>query len=89
MKKRAYRGTAVNRVLLNNGKVVTGFVVKEAADKVTLRDAEAREIVILIARIEERSISPISMMPEGLVRDLTVGEFASLLGYLEALARKK
>jgi len=83
------QGFATNVFLLNSGKVLTGFVVKEAADKVTIRDAEARETVIPVASIDERSTSPVSVMPEGLVRDITVPEFASLLDYLEALARKK
>lgn len=38
-----------------------------------------------IARREKREIS---LMPEGLVNSLTVGDFASLLDYLESLAKK-
>jgi hypothetical protein len=40
-----------------------------------------------MAQIAERKTDPKSMMPEGLVGNLSVKDFASLLDYLDALAK--
>ena len=54
----------------------------------TIRDIEGKEFEIPTASIEERVKQPISMMPEGLVKTLTIKEFASLIDYLESLPKK-
>ncbi len=72
--------------VLDSGKPVTGFVSNEAADEITIRDAEGREIKIAVAEIEERKKQELSIMPEGLVKDLTVDEFGSLISYVESLS---
>jgi putative heme-binding domain-containing protein len=72
--------------VLDSGKTLTGFVSNEAADEITIRDAEGRETKIAVAEIEERKKQEISIMPEGLVKDLTVDDFASLISYLESLS---
>ena len=69
-----------------DGKTVTGFITGEAADELTLRDGEGREIKIPLAKIEDRVKQNISIMPEGLVKDLSVEEFSSLVSYVESLA---
>lgn len=74
---------------LEDGRTVTGFVVQEGADRVVVRDAEAREFIFRPADIEQRVKQTISLMPEGLVRDITIPELASLLDYLEALPKSK
>ena len=40
------------------------------------------------SQIVERAKSDVSVMPEGLVKGITVKEFASLLDYLESLSKK-
>ncbi len=82
------QGFATNQFLLDDGRTLMGFVSQEAADKVTIRDLEGKEYEIPIANIEERVKLPISMMPEGLVKTLTVTEFGALLDYLESLPKK-
>ncbi|HEX4142672.1 MAG TPA: discoidin domain-containing protein [Pirellulales bacterium] len=72
--------------VLDNGTTVTGFVTSEGADEITLRDAEGREIHLPVSQIEERKKQEISIMPEGLVKDLTVEEFGALISYVESLA---
>ncbi|MFO0904197.1 MAG: discoidin domain-containing protein [Pirellulales bacterium] len=74
---------------LEDGRTVTGFVVQEGAERVLIRTADAKEIAIPVDSIEERVKQTISMMPEGLVRELTIPELASLLDYLEALPKRK
>jgi putative heme-binding domain-containing protein len=81
------QGFATNVFALEDGRTLTGFVVKEAADTVTLRDAEGKEIQVPTAQIVERGKSNTSVMPDGVIKDLTVSEFASLLDYLESLSQ--
>ena len=66
-----------------------GFVTDEAGDSVTVRDIAANEHTFKKADIAKRDTIPTSMMPPGLLSALTVYEAASLLDYLEALAKKK
>lgn len=80
------QGFVTTVFVLDDGRAVTGFVTNEAADEITVRDAEAREIKIPAASIEERVKQNVSIMPEGLVKDLTAEELASLVAYIESLA---
>lgn len=77
-------GTGV--FLMDNGKVYTGFVVREAAEEVEIRTAKGQSKVLLKSEIEERGTSKQSVMPEGLVSNLTPEQFADLLAYLESLS---
>jgi putative heme-binding domain-containing protein len=82
------QGFATNLITLKDGTVNMGFVTRESADKVTLRNVAAQEFTYALKDIAKRETLPTSMMPVGLVNNLTVREFASLLDYLEALAKK-
>lgn len=64
-----------------------GFVTREAADEVVIRNVAAQEIVIPVSEIVRREELKRSLMPAGLVDNLSVAEFASMLDYLEALAK--
>jgi putative heme-binding domain-containing protein len=81
------QGFTTNAFALDDGRTVTGFVVQEAADKVVIRNSEGEELVIPTSTIDERSKQTLSMMPEGLVKEITIPEFASLIDYLESLAK--
>lgn len=71
-------------------RVHTGFVTFEGADNVVLRNIAAQENNIKTADIAKREKSEtISLMPTGLVGNLTLVDFASLLDYLESLAREQ
>ncbi len=83
------QGFVTNVFALEDGRTLTGFVTQEAADSVTIRTSDAKEIKIPMASIEERAKSETSVMPEGLVNGITVEELASLLDYLESLSAKK
>jgi putative heme-binding domain-containing protein len=82
------QGFVTNLVVTDDGKQHIGFVVLEAADKIVLRNAEAKEIEIPVASIEERNKLPTSVMPEGLAKKITVDELASLVDYIESLPKK-
>ena len=82
------QGFATEIVKLKDGSQQVGFITLEAADRVKLRNVAAQEFTFLVKDIAERQRLPISVMPAGLVDGLTMREFASLLDYLEALAKK-
>jgi putative membrane-bound dehydrogenase-like protein len=79
------QGFATNIFTLDDGRALTGFVVVEAADHIVIRDATGAEHEIPTASIEERATSPVSVMPTGLVDDLTADEFTALVDYVVSL----
>ena len=81
------QGFATTALVLDDGRQLLGFVTSEAADRITLRDAQGMEHVVDKKTIEERTKLPTSIMPEGLVGDLTIGQFASLIDFIESIGR--
>ena len=83
------QGFATNTLTLKDGTVLTGFVTLEADDKVSLRNIASQEFTVRSADIVRRERSEtVSLMPAGLVANLSLTDFASLLDYLEALTRE-
>ena len=82
------QGFVTHHFDLKDGEEHDGFVTKESAESVTIRNAAGQEIQIRVADIAKREKRDTSMMPEGLAGNLSVADFASLLDYLEALAKK-
>jgi putative heme-binding domain-containing protein len=82
------QGFATTALVLEDGRQITGFVTSEAADSLALRDAQGVEHRVEKKAIEERTKLATSVMPEGLVSDLTVAQFASLLDFIEAMKQK-
>jgi putative heme-binding domain-containing protein len=80
------KGYDTNVIALKDGKQVEGFVVRETPEAVTVRTAAAQEQTLPVSEIDERAKTPKSLMPDGLVANLTVDDFAALLAYLEGLA---
>jgi putative heme-binding domain-containing protein len=82
-------GYATYTFELKSGKVLAGFIVRQTKEAVTIRTAAAEEHTIPLKNIEERNKSAKSMMPDGLVSNLTVNDLASLLDYIQSLAPAK
>lgn len=80
------QGFVTQVFLLDDGTQVTGFVTAENAERIVLRDKDAKETTLEVSRIEVRQKQQISMMPEGQLNELTVSDFASLLDYLQSIA---
>lgn len=77
--------------LLASGKILTGMVVKETPDEVHVVVnplAKAAATVIKKDDIDERTPSPTSMMPQGLLDKLTQEEILDLIGYVFAKGDK-
>ncbi len=69
----------------DNGRVITGLLVSETAEAIVLRDAQGRDSTLRRKSLETLTRSPLSLMPENQLRDLTPQEAADLLSYLESL----
>jgi putative heme-binding domain-containing protein len=80
------QGFATTVILLSDGRVLNGFVTREAADAVSLRLTDATEVTVQKDAIEERKkLDGVSVMPSGLVATITPEDFASLLTYVQSL----
>jgi putative heme-binding domain-containing protein len=75
------------RLLKTDGTVVEGFVEAETKDAVTLRIAGGKIVNIPEGDIEERIVSKVSSMPEGLGFSVAPAELLDLVEYLERLNR--
>ncbi|MES2735938.1 MAG: discoidin domain-containing protein [Verrucomicrobiota bacterium] len=82
------QGFASELITMKDGAQQMGFITLEGASEVKLRNIAAQEFTFKTTDIKERQKLPMSMMPPGLMMNFTVREFASLLDYLEALAKK-
>ena len=71
-----------------SGDVVEGFVTRESGDDIEYRNATGAGSVLRKQEIERRGKRDTSVMPEGLVSNLSPAEFANLLAYLESLKGK-
>jgi len=69
----------------DDGKVVTGFVVREAAETLTLRKNDGLSVELPQDDIDERVKQTTSMMPKGIVNNLTPEQLADLIAYLQTL----
>lgn len=70
------------KVALKNGRVVSGIKVSQDDKTLVLREASGQELRIEVAEIEEQARDSVSLMPVGLVADLSQQELADLLAFL-------
>ncbi len=82
------QGFATEIFTMKDGTSQMGFVTLESPDEVKIRTIAAQEFVLKTGDITKRDKLPTSLMPPGLVSNLTTHQFASLLDYLESLAKK-
>jgi putative membrane-bound dehydrogenase-like protein len=80
------QGFVTNQFTLKDGTVRMGFVTREGADAVAIRDIAGQQSEIRLADVTKREHLQVSLMPTGLMSGFTVRDFGSLLDYLQALA---
>lgn len=68
-----------------SGKVHTGFVVLESAETVNIRQTDGLSRELLQDDIDDRVKQEISMMPKGIVANLTTQQLSDLIAYLQSL----
>lgn len=71
-----------------SGEEIEGFVVKEGGDSVEVRNIAGVTTILEKANIVDRQKRDKSIMPEGLVANITPEDLASLLAYLESTKAK-
>ena len=79
------QGYETQRFLLENGTVVSGFVISENGRQISLRDSQGKTHVVERTEIEQIAHQKISAMPDGLVGSLEVEKLADLIAYLQSL----
>ena len=74
----------VVNVVMKDGRMASGLLVKETVDKMFLSSGEGGMQPIAFREIEKARYSSVSLMPEGLDRSLKPEEIADLVAYLKA-----
>ncbi|HEY8504065.1 MAG TPA: PVC-type heme-binding CxxCH protein, partial [Gemmataceae bacterium] len=75
---REYRLTNLE---LSSGRLLSGIIVEETDQALTVQTATER-LVVSKADVQEQSVSPVSMMPEGQLEQLAAEEVRDLIAYL-------
>jgi putative membrane-bound dehydrogenase-like protein len=69
----------------DDGRLLSGLIVYESVDGLLLRTATQQTYRIETSQIVEREKSAVSLMPIGLLKDLTATDYADLFAYLATL----
>lgn len=69
---------------LSDGRVLTGLVIEETKNALTLFDAQKQKTVVPTAEIEARRAAATSIMPEGLLDTLKDEQIRDLFRYLQS-----
>ncbi len=72
-------------ILIEDGKVLNGIVVRETVDTIYIQQKEGEPVAVQRDEIELLSPSTVSIMPNGLDRVLSQTELADLIAYLQSL----
>ena len=72
-------------VITTDGRSLTGMIDAETATSVTLRRAENQTDTVLRIDIDEMRSTGVSLMPDGLEKEIDQQAMADLLAYLTAL----
>ena len=70
-------------VLTKEGKQETGFIAGETASSITLKQPENKTLQILRQDIDELKSNGISLMPEGLEKNISVEQMADLISFIK------
>ena len=74
-----------NVLALADGRVLTGLVVEEAPDRIVLKTADGKRLTVRPADVEDRKVTEVSLMPEGLAEAMTDRDLVDLLAFLATL----
>jgi putative heme-binding domain-containing protein len=69
-------------VVTNDGRTLTGMIQAETGTSITLVRADNQSDLVLRSEIESLESTGVSLMPEGLEKDLTPQAMADLIAYL-------
>ena len=71
-----------------DGGVISGGLVNDGAEELTIRDPANQIVKVAKSAIAKREMSPVSMMPPGMTASLREDEFIDLVRFLSELGRE-
>jgi putative heme-binding domain-containing protein len=71
--------------VLQDGRQQRGMLASESTSSITLVGQEAKQFDVLRSEIESLAATGKSLMPEGLEKDISMQDFADLIGFLQKL----
>jgi len=72
-------------LVLEDGRVLNGFIVSERADSLVVREANGLARELAASQLEQRVRQETSIMPTGIVDNLTPEQLGDLIAYLQSL----
>jgi len=70
-------------VLTKDGRQETGFIASETASSITLKQPENKTLQILRQDIEDLKSNGVSLMPEGLEKNINLEQMADLISFVK------
>ena len=70
-------------IVTNDGKAETGIISTETSTSITVRQPEGKTVLILRQEIKEILSNGVSLMPEGLEKNITVEQMADLVSFVK------
>ncbi len=71
-------------IALRNGRVLTGLVIDENDQSLTLIDSNRQKTIVARDAVEDAKPSDVSLMPEGLLDKLTEPQIRDLFRYVQS-----
>ncbi|HEX3727703.1 MAG TPA: HEAT repeat domain-containing protein, partial [Pirellulales bacterium] len=75
----AFRTT---QIVSTDGRIISGLALREEGRVLVLADAQGKELRVPQEEIDQRAVSPLSLMPTNVTDLVSEAEFVNLLGYL-------
>jgi putative heme-binding domain-containing protein len=72
------------QVATDDGRVLSGFIADQDAQVVVLRGIDGKNVIVPRDTIEEMQAAPVSLMPEGLLKEFTADQVRDLFAYLRS-----
>ena len=66
-----------------DGRIITGMIKSETSNALTVQVLN-QEVIVPLPEIKTRTLSPLSMMPDGLAATMTTEQFRDLVKYLSS-----
>jgi len=70
-------------IVTRDGRSETGIIGAETANSITLRQPEGKTALVLRQEIEELKSNGISLMPEGLEKNIPIEQMADLIAFIK------
>jgi putative membrane-bound dehydrogenase-like protein len=75
----------VYSVVTGQGRIISGIITSETASSITLLQADSKRAVVLRSNIEELVSTGVSLMPEGLEKELKQQDLADVIAFIKSI----